>query len=272
MQWVAQFAGARGDVGADAREHVVAAEQQVAVAVDERKMSGCVAGCPHRFDVPSGEIESITVGENYIGALAFGEAHEFEAGGFDHLGRCAEPGEIHAPCFLVGGDILRGEVPEGGGVGGVHRDDGAGRLLQAGCQTEMVGMQVGDRRVAHVGDVVAGRGDTGDEGVPRLLGVHTEVDQSETVVECERIRKYVSQRVLRHRDRDRPQSRTHFLDGRQYSGGPCFTLDGAEVLGDDHGVVPSCTGANSLRSVRLRIFPLALRGSSSTKWMCRGFL
>ena len=54
MKWVLEFTGNRGDVRADPRQHVIAAEQQASVLFHETEMSGSVPRCPLGAEIPTG--------------------------------------------------------------------------------------------------------------------------------------------------------------------------------------------------------------------------
>src|SRR3546814_18169809 len=76
--------------------------------------------------------------------------------------------------------------------------------------------------------------------------------------------------VVRHRNRDLPQSVPHLFDRWKDFVRPCLTLCDTDVFGHDHDASP--LAFSMVRRLDLSSFPLALRGRESTKWICRGFL
>jgi hypothetical protein len=65
-QWVGGLLSVHGDVGTDARQHVVAAQQQAAAAIEEADVTRRMAGGVQRHDVPAAQVDAATVLEKHV--------------------------------------------------------------------------------------------------------------------------------------------------------------------------------------------------------------
>ncbi|SKY52444.1 Uncharacterised protein [Mycobacteroides abscessus subsp. abscessus] len=121
--------------------------------------------------------------------------------------------------------------PQVTGVGVVHRELRVGVLQQARDESEVVGVQMGDEHVRDVGEVVSGGMDSVDKHLPARVGVPAGVDEREPAV-CRRqcVDEDVAQRVLGDEDRDRPEARPDFFDGRHFLTHPGLAL----AMAGDH--------------------------------------
>ncbi len=242
------------DVRGDPGQQVVPGEE-AAVAGEVRRVlflqvqadvAGGVPGGPDGAQPPPGEGEQLA-GDD----LPVGDGGPQARQGADAAARAGRPQGGDVLLGGSGGGQLLAHVVEPGaglggagpyddlGVGGVHRDPGAGGLADPAGQAVVVGVVVGDEHAVDVGDRDAEGGEAGDEGAPGLGVVPAGVDEDGAAAGVEDVDEGVAERVVGDRDLD--------------------AVDAAAVVGDvrgdgrgDGGRGPGFGGRRGLRRRVLR--------------------